>query len=65
MDNVKLHAILGLVGNLLFFTKFKKQAIMVLLVYYTMSIMNSHGSIGSMSLILYYYYKFEHEHEKS
>ncbi len=54
-----VHSFLGLVGNLLILTQYKKQAIITLIGYYLLSIMQSHGSIGSMSLILFYYYQLE------
>ncbi len=59
MNEFDFHSFLGLVGNLLILTKYKKQAIIVLIGYYLLSIMQSHGSIGSLSLILFYYYQLE------
>jgi hypothetical protein len=60
MDKVDLHSVLGLIGNLLILSKFKKQATMILIGYYILSIIGSHANIGSTSLILYYYYTLEH-----
>jgi glucose uptake protein GlcU len=56
MDKVDLHGVLGLIGNLLILSKFKKQATMILIGYYILSIIHSHANIGSSSLVLYYYY---------
>ncbi len=57
MNGFDAHGFLGLVGNLLILTKYKRQAIITLIGYYLLSVMQSHGSIGSMSLILFYYYQ--------
>ncbi len=59
MKGFDFHSFLGLVGNLLILTKYKKQAIITLIGYYLLSIIQTHGSIGSMSLILFYYYQLE------
>ena len=56
MDKVDLHGVLGLIGNLLILSKFKKQATIILIGYYILSIIHSHANIGSTSLILFYYY---------
>lgn len=59
MSGFNTHLLLGLVGNIAILTKYKKQAIIILIGYYLLSIYNSHGSIGSMSLILFYYYQMK------
>ncbi len=59
MKSFDFHSILGLAGNLLILTKYKKQAIITLIGYFLLSIIQTHGSIGSMSLILFYYYQLE------
>ena len=56
MTQVDLDTVLGLVGNLLILSKFKKQAIMTLIGYHVLSIIQSRAKIGSASLILFYYY---------
>ena len=56
---LELHSLLGLVGNLLILSKYKKYAIIILLIYYSESIMHEHGNIGLTSLILYNYYKLD------
>jgi|LauGreDrversion4_2_1035121.scaffolds.fasta_scaffold20961_3 hypothetical protein len=59
MKDFDIHSFLGLAGNLLILTKYKKQAIITLIGFYLLSIIQTHGSIGSMSLILFYYYQLE------
>lgn len=54
-----VYALLGLVGNFAILTQYKRQAIIILIGYYLLSIIQSHGSIGSMALILFYYYQLE------
>lgn len=54
---VELHSLLGLVGNLLILSKYKKYANIILLIYYIESIMHNRGNIGITSLILHYYYQ--------
>lgn len=56
MNKVDLHGVLGFIGNLLILSKFKKQATMILIGYYILSIIQSHTNIGSLALILFYYY---------
>jgi hypothetical protein len=55
-DKIDLHGVLGLIGNLLILSKFKKQASMILIGYHILSIIQSQANIGSTSLVLFFYY---------
>ena len=57
-NRIDLHSLLGLVSNSLFLTKYKKHSFILLILFYSESILHSHGNIGLISLILFYYYQF-------